>query len=100
MSFNLKNVLIGFGAVGALALGANAMTDNEKVGERARHTSVAESDEDYSTARLQLSTGEPDRDCGDFSTQAEAQDFMDSEGPGDPHGLDRDSDGEACETLP
>ncbi len=37
-----------------------------------------------------------DRDCADFSTQAEAQDFFRSEGPGDPHGLDPDGDGRAC----
>lgn len=43
-----------------------------------------------------------DRDCGDFSTQAEAQRFYEANGgPGsDPHRLDSDSDGEACETLP
>ena len=41
-----------------------------------------------------------DRDCGDFSTHAEAQTFFESQGSGDPHGLDRDGDGIACETLP
>ena len=41
-----------------------------------------------------------DRDCADFATQAEAQAFFRSEGPGDPHGLDRDHDGRACEALP
>lgn len=43
-----------------------------------------------------------DYDCSDFSTQYEAQDFFESEGgPGDDyHGLDRDEDGVACETLP
>ena len=40
-----------------------------------------------------------DRDCGDFTTQEEAQTFFDTEGPGDPHRLDRDRDGVACETL-
>ena len=37
-----------------------------------------------------------DRDCADFSTQAEAQAFFQSEGSGDPHGLDPDGDGRAC----
>ena len=38
-------------------------------------------------------------DCSDFSTQAEAQAFFERAGPGDPHRLDRDNDGVACETL-
>jgi hypothetical protein len=38
-----------------------------------------------------------DRDCGDFRTQAEAQAFFRAAGAGDPHRLDRDSDGRACE---
>lgn len=41
-----------------------------------------------------------DQDCGDFSTQAEAQRFFEAAGPGDPHRLDGDNDGEACESLP
>lgn len=57
-------------------------------------------DTDYATTRSSLSTGEPDRDCTDFSTHDEAQNFFESAGSGDPHGLDRDGDGEACETLP
>lgn len=44
----------------------------------------------------------PDRDCGDFSSQAAAQGFyLDQGGPRtDPHGLDSDDDGVACETNP
>lgn len=44
----------------------------------------------------------PDRDCGDFATQAEAQAFfIAAGGPGsDPHRLDGDSDGSVCESLP
>ncbi len=41
-----------------------------------------------------------DRDCSDFETQAEAQRFFEEAGPGDPHRLDADGDGEACESLP
>lgn len=42
-----------------------------------------------------------DKDCADFDTQQEAQDFFESHDPGsDPHALDGDGDGEACETLP
>ena len=41
-----------------------------------------------------------DMDCSDFRTQREAQAFYETQGPGDPHRLDRDNDGVACETLP
>jgi micrococcal nuclease len=43
----------------------------------------------------------PDRDCGDFDTQAEAQAFYEAAGAGDPHRLDGgDNDGRVCERLP
>ncbi|HEU5062424.1 MAG TPA: excalibur calcium-binding domain-containing protein [Solirubrobacterales bacterium] len=38
-----------------------------------------------------------DYDCADFANQAEAQEYLE---PGDPHRLDADSDGIACEDLP
>ncbi len=40
-----------------------------------------------------------DMDCSDFTSWREAQDFYERSGPGDPHGLDRDRDGIACESL-
>ena len=40
-----------------------------------------------------------DMDCSDFRSWREAQDFFERSGPGDPHGLDRDRDGVACESL-
>jgi len=45
-------------------------------------------------------TSVQDRDCSDFSTQPEAQRFFEQNQPGDPHNLDGDGDGEACESLP
>ena len=45
------------------------------------------------------SVAQGDMDCSDFRSWREAQAFYESEGPGDPHGLDRDGDGIACETL-
>ncbi|WP_153729718.1 thermonuclease family protein [Salinibacillus xinjiangensis] len=44
----------------------------------------------------------PDRDCGDFDTHKEAQAFFETQGgPNkDPHRLDRDGNGLACESLP
>ncbi len=44
-------------------------------------------------------TSVEDRDCGDFDTQPEAQRFFERHQPGDPHNLDGDGDGEACESL-
>ncbi|MFL5901402.1 MAG: excalibur calcium-binding domain-containing protein [Solirubrobacterales bacterium] len=42
-----------------------------------------------------------DRDCADFSTQAQAQRFFKRHHPRlDPHRLDADHDGLACEDLP
>lgn len=40
-----------------------------------------------------------DLNCADFATQPEAQAVLDAD-PSDPHGLDADGDGIACETLP
>lgn len=41
-----------------------------------------------------------DKDCADFKTQKEAQDFFESIGEGDPHKLDADGDGRVCISLP
>jgi excalibur calcium-binding domain-containing protein len=42
-----------------------------------------------------------DRDCSDFRTQAQAQRFFERHNPSrDPHRLDGDNDGLACESLP
>jgi endonuclease YncB( thermonuclease family) len=40
-----------------------------------------------------------DQDCSDFETQA-AQRFFERHQPGDPHRLDGDGNGRACESLP
>lgn len=41
----------------------------------------------------------PDRDCSHFRTWRQAQDFYEASGPNDPHRLDADNDGVACEAL-
>jgi hypothetical protein len=42
-----------------------------------------------------------DRDCSDFPTHRAAQRFFKHHHPNrDPHGLDGDNDGIACESLP
>jgi len=51
-------------------------------------------------AGLRFDPKGPDRDCSDFRTQAEAQAFFLAAGPGDPHRLDADGNGLACESLP
>lgn len=47
-------------------------------------------------------TSGEDKDCSDFKTQNEAQAFFTSQGgpDKDPHKLDQDRDGQACESLP
>lgn len=40
-----------------------------------------------------------DHDCSDFTSWREAQSFYQSAGAGDPHRLDSDGDGIACESL-
>lgn len=47
-----------------------------------------------------VAQGGGDRDCADFATQRHAQAFFEASGPGDPHRLDGDGDGRACEDLP
>lgn len=44
----------------------------------------------------------PNKSCADFPTQSDAQAFYKGAGGPrfDPHGLDRDRDGIACEDLP
>jgi Spy/CpxP family protein refolding chaperone len=42
-----------------------------------------------------------DRDCSDFNTHRQAQHFFETHNPRrDPHNLDGDNDGIACEDLP
>jgi hypothetical protein len=42
-----------------------------------------------------------DRDCSDFRTHRQAQHFFETHNPRrDPHNLDGDNDGIACEVLP
>jgi len=44
-----------------------------------------------------LPTG--DKDCRDFSSHAQAQAFFEAQGSSDPHHLDGDGDGVACDLL-
>lgn len=51
----------------------------------------------FALAVLAPAANAADLDCSDFSTQAQAQKHLT---PGDPHGLDADGDGKACDSLP
>jgi hypothetical protein len=51
-------------------------------------------------ARFTPSAFAVDRDCRDFATRWEAQWFYWQAGSGDPHRLDEDGDGLACEFRP
>lgn len=57
---------------------------------------------DISPRTLPYDPNGPDRDCGDFDTHSVAQRFFEAAGgpARDPHRLDGDDDGEACESLP
>lgn len=50
-----------------------------------------------SSARKRSATG--DRNCSDFTSWRAAQSFYEQAGRGDPHKLDADKDGIACENL-
>lgn len=97
-----QHTLIGVGVVGALLFAGYIFFggSNNSSPQNNLNTTSPERDNNYSTTRTNLLSGASDKDCSDFSTHAEAQSFFESQGPGDPHGLDRDGDGEACETLP
>jgi hypothetical protein len=53
-------------------------------------------------AMIGVADSERDLDCRDFDTQEQAQEFFESRGgpDQDPHRLDEDGDGRACENLP
>jgi hypothetical protein len=57
---------------------------------------------DTTKTALRYDPNGPDRNCSDFSTHREAQAFYEAAGgPGaDPHRLDQDRNGIACESLP
>jgi len=52
----------------------------------------------FEASRTRFFSG--DRDCRDFATRWEAQWFYWNAGSGDPHRLDQDGDGLACEFNP
>ncbi|MBL4644631.1 MAG: excalibur calcium-binding domain-containing protein [Candidatus Pacebacteria bacterium] len=82
---------------------AEGCHNNRKTGEYQCHTKKAAKKAAPKTARTAAKTQarllRDDKNCGDFATQKAAQLFYISQGgpTEDPHDLDRDNDGIACE---
>ncbi len=102
----LRLWMLGIGIVLLAALGMEVSNTDLDLGKLMSGESVQESliKRDVSGNPIFGATCEENvYNCGDFSTQKEAQEVYDtchtSENP-DRHGLDRDGDGIACQSLP
>lgn len=99
MNSGIKNILMGVAAGGVLVAWGQRFFNNTS-----QQSNVAGNirNDDPKVTRSVLSTGEADKDCSDFKTHLEAQLFFESNGgpASDPHNLDRNGDGRACESLP
>jgi len=95
----MKNKVIAGGVILAGIAGAMLLGGNSPSEQDAMRFQGGARDNDYTTERSYEEYG--DRDCGDFSSQVEAQSFFEAEGGpySDYHGLDRDEDGIACESI-
>lgn len=98
--------MIGIGAVLLVALGLEVTNTDVDLGKLVETGSLSESviqrDAD-GNAIYGAMCEENVYNCGDFSTQSEAQEVFDTcntTEKRDRHGLDRDGDGVACQSLP
>ncbi len=98
--------MIGIGVVLLVALGLEASNTDVDLGKLVETGSLSESmiKRDENGKALYGATCEENvYNCGNFKTQPEAQEVYDTcnsaENP-DRHGLDRDGDGIACQSLP
>lgn len=98
---NLKSFLKGVGII-ALVAGAIWLFNQPGTSKNNLQSNLSESYKRTDNPSIERSSASGDYDCSDFSSHSEAQDFFEENGgPGsDPHNLDRDGDGIACETLP
>ncbi|MSU74596.1 excalibur calcium-binding domain-containing protein [Candidatus Kaiserbacteria bacterium] len=98
----MKNALVGAGAAAALLVGGYMLFNSTENSNSSQGGTVNVRTDNPLETRTSLPTGGSDKDCTDFSTHTQAQAFfMANGGPSsDPHNLDRDGDGTACETLP
>jgi competence protein ComEC len=95
-------------AVGALIYGTDddgtviIETDGNSLQVHTTAPATLEISTVQTSAALRYDPFGPDRDCGDFDTHDEAQAFFIAAGgpERDPHRLDGDNDGIACESLP
>lgn len=98
--------MIGIGAVLLIALGLEAANTDVDLGKFAETGSLSESliQRDQNGNALYGATCEQNvYNCSDFKTQPEAQEVYDTcnrPENRDRHGLDRDGDGVACQSLP
>ena len=77
--------------------------EKAKAEEEAKAAEKAKAEEEEAkVSNLAYDPFGPDRNCTDFSTGAEAQEFYIAAGgpSSDPHDLDRDNDGNACDWNP
>lgn len=101
MNSELKNIILGIMIGGVTVAGGYALFDNNSVGSETLNSGYTRTDNQKETRSI-LSTGGADKDCSDFSTHIEAQLFFEANGgpASDLHNLDRNGDGQACESLP
>lgn len=98
--------MLGIGVVLLVALGLEATSTDVDLGKLVETGSLSESmiQRDENGKALYGATCEENvYNCSDFKTQAEAQEVYDtctSADNRDRHGLDRDGDGVACQSLP
>lgn len=97
--------MFGVGAILLVALGlevANTDYDLNRAWEDKSFENAAVARDEEGNAIVGSMCGQSTYNCSDFSTQAQAQETFEACGfiENDVHGLDRDGDGEACESLP
>lgn len=89
-----------------VALGLEVKNTDYDLGKMIETGSLTESRvlrDEQGNIKLDAMCDQPEYNCADFTTQTEAQDVFEHCRYGrnnDPHGLDGDDDGEACESLP
>lgn len=98
--------MIGIGVVLLIALGLEASNTDVDLGKLAETGSLQESmikRDEHGNALYGATCEENVYNCADFKTQEEAQEVYDTcnrPDNRDRHGLDRDGDGIACQSLP
>ncbi len=109
LAFFFKQVrllMIGVIVMLLVAFGFEANNTDFDLGKMVKTGSVAASRvlrDDNGNIKLDAMCDQPEYNCDDFATQPEAQEVFDHckyNANRDPHKLDGDKDGEACESLP